>query len=50
MRPDGLLMVGIHETKGLVAYDVSTLQIVEGQFISTEPFDDVESLAWSSCP
>jgi len=49
MRPDGLLMVGIHQTEGLVAYDVSTRHVVRDQFISTEPFDDVESLAWPSC-
>jgi hypothetical protein len=44
-RPDGLLMIGVHGSTTIYAYNVSTKHLVPSESLVT-PYDDVEGLAW----
>jgi M6 family metalloprotease-like protein len=45
MRADGLLMLGVHDSNRIRAYDPITKQLVTAQYVKT-PYDDVEGIAW----
>jgi hypothetical protein len=44
-RPDGLLMIGVHGSTTIYAYNVNTKELVPSESLVT-PYDDVEGLAW----
>jgi hypothetical protein len=48
-RPDGVLMIGVHGSTAIRAYDVVAKQLLPAENITT-PYNDVEGLAWpASC-
>jgi hypothetical protein len=45
MRSDGLLVVGVHGSRTIYAYDVTRKRVVAAEATHT-PYDDVEGIAW----
>lgn len=49
MRPDGLLVLGVHGKTTLFAYNPLTKKVITAENIAGLPYNDIEGISWPVC-